>query len=576
MVTLLEPPPASPARSRSPSGGDGTHEKEEGFAPAGGGQGRSASGDRPPPPQLPAGHGRQTSDPPDPIVKRTNTGRKPKRPRREENVNNSDDDAAVDGNAGAEGMNEGTATASEPSMKRANTRLAVRPGMLDLSQQALANALRSQAAIERREARDFVRRETRRLGRFRRTLLNSDEGMQWDGGEEALFIEKLRARISDQRGFVDKSRKCLNGKKLPEGGTVNMSQDEMDDEFWEQRELCTSKLEAVKRDEAELKERESKLRNDREDLLRLSRSLEVEDNHSFGPMPSFQNSRYQPLRLLTKSQTTLGYRAFDLVTSKPCLLKIVTLEAHVSDKEERLKAAAAQCERLRDPRTKLPGVVSLLDYFTSNPGDQTPTFATVWELFEGEPIETYLRRHGALSEKEVKAIVLQLLSVIRGLESNGFSLKAQDLRTSRLLLRVGEVKVNGFALLTSLHDTRKKFRSLVRSSSSLHDPEANSVPRGDSQEADEDSSDDWVSFASRAVGWAMYEMIFNKSPEPVDSDPLQAPQVPIPDVPKISQECRELLAKLLNRDSRLGVPDLSNHPFLSPPGSRASAGGARR
>lgn len=446
---------------------------------------------------------------------------------------------------------------------------------------ALASALREQAQAERREGRELLLRDARRLGRFRRNILaglgaKGEVAFQWEGGEDHVQIEALRVRVKEQREFIERSRKSLNGRKLPEpagGGqapaAASMTQEELDEEIWEQRELCCSKLEAVKRDEAELKDREQRLRFEREEYVSQSRALEVEDLHCFGPM-HLLNSRYQLLRLLSRSASTTTYRAYDLAWPGQCVVKMHTLPR--SMQEERLQAIIRDCDQLRSLKDQHSGVVSLLDHFVPPEGG---SLATVWEHVDGEYLETYLRRNGAMPEKEVRGIALQLLSTLRFVQSKGLRLQAQDLRASRLALRAGEVKVSGVSLIAALRQPGKVpglsgARALARSTSTLTELEVqpDSVGRDDGDIAEDDILLDWETAAVRQLGRTLHELLFDKSPlggpGGGGDDMLSNTPVQLPDGPKISTECREFVRKMLDKYRRLSVQEVSNDPFVSP------------
>ena len=175
---------------------------------------------------------------------------------------------------------------------------------------SLAAALRQAAKAERREMREQLMREVRRLGRCRQELLGNlkdGEGqVQWESGDEEEQLETLRTRISDQRQCVEKVRKSLTGRKpgqQQDGTPSGLSQEELDEEIWEQRELCNLKLSAVARDEQELREREQRLHADRAEHAQHMKAVEAEDSLDFTALPLLQQ-RYQLLRVLSKKGNT--------------------------------------------------------------------------------------------------------------------------------------------------------------------------------------------------------------------------------------------------------------------------------
>mmetsp|Transcript_9700 Transcript_9700/g.28106 ORF Transcript_9700/g.28106 Transcript_9700/m.28106 type:complete len:427 (+) Transcript_9700:247-1527(+) len=385
-------------------------------------------------------------------------------------------------------------------------------------------------------------------------------------------LEALRARIIEQRKLVETSRKSLNGKRLPiqnadgsasaasagAGSGTSLSQEELDDEIWEQRELCISKLAAATRDELELREREQQLRADREEHFRQMRAIEVEDHVGFGDFPMLQ-SRYQLLRLLSRSVHMTIYRAFDLSSLRHVAVRTHIVDPKATDPEERLKSASNEATVLRD--AKHPGILGLLDHFNH----ESHAFATVWELLDYDPLDMYLRRNGVLPEKEARGIVMQLLSMLRCMEAKELRVDPLDLGPPNLLVRAGDVKVSGMGFFSQLRraEPSRGNRSIMRSASGL--TEAQTEPCGRSNlvaALDEDAwLGDWTKAAIRAIGATLHEMLFNRPP--VAPEPGAALQ--LPDCHKTSAECREFLCHVLDRERRLSLAEVSQEPFVAPP-----------
>jgi len=432
----------------------------------------------------------------------------------------------------------------------------------------LAAALRQIALAERREARARLWRDARRLGRFRRGLVGSasdrDAAVQWEGGTEAEQIEVLRARICEQKQQVERSRKSLNRPRAPpQDGGVQPSQEEIDEEIWEQRELCNTKIAAVHRDEQELREREQRLHVERVEYLRQLRAVKAEDQVDFGSFLMLQH-RYQLLRLLSRggsSGSSAVYSAHDLHTLHSCCVRIHQLDPKAPDREASLRAISQECETVKQLRH--PGLMALLDYFPHENG----SVATVWDHRECDFLDSYLLRNGPVPEKEARGIVLQLLSTLRFVESRGHRLDSQDLRPSRLAFRGGEVRVGGVALLSLAGaDGRAAARSGVLGMSEVLPDSCGSIePQG----AEDDLlgvAGDEASAAIRVIGMTLYQALFGKCPEApgMVAQGVELSVVQLPDQPKISVECREYLLRLLDRDRRLTLQEAYNDPFVAP------------
>jgi len=438
----------------------------------------------------------------------------------------------------------------------------------DAYRMSLAMALRQAAQAERREVREQLRSDARRLGRCRRGMVGSasdrDAATQWEGGNEDEQLEQLRARIAEQRQTVDRLRKSLTGRKPgpQQDGAPALSQEELDEEIWEQRELCNVKLINVGRDEQELREREQKLQADRTVHMQMRKVVEAEDQLDFAAFPLLQQ-RYQLLRLLNKNGNTTVYRANDLFALQSCVVRVHRVQGANAD--ARLKAAQEECERLKNLRH--PHIIALLDYFPHESG----SLATVWEYFEGDSLDVHLRRNGSLPEREVRCIVLQLLSALRYADAKGHRIRGQDLRSHRLTMRGGEVKVAGVALLLAVHTaastSHSTGRALVRSPTACSEAELQHGAACEILEDDLHRAD--TASAVRAIGHTLHEALFNKLPEEPTGLPgladldSQSPAIQLPDQPRISSECREFVLRLLDRFHRLTVSEALGDPFMS-------------
>ncbi|CAE8680057.1 unnamed protein product, partial [Polarella glacialis] len=111
---------------------------------------------------------------------------------------------------------EGTAPSRPARQARASTTGAPQDQLTE-SQSCLVRSLRNSAQAERRQDREWVCREGRRLGRFRRglvgTAVDKDAAVQWEGGLEAEELEAMRVRIVEQKQQVEDLKKSQKPKK---------------------------------------------------------------------------------------------------------------------------------------------------------------------------------------------------------------------------------------------------------------------------------------------------------------------------------------------------------------------------
>lgn len=260
--------------------------------------------------------------------------------------------------------------------------------------------------------------------------------------------------------------------------------------------------------------------------------------------------RYQRLRLLSRSGTTEVYQAYDVTMLHFCVVKIHQLGLEPSSKVARLEAIRDQCEAFRALKQGV-GFAALLDHFELESGAK---YVMVWEYCENfESFESFCLRNVQVSEKEARGILLQLLGALRAAEKGGFPLSCLDLKPSRINFRGGEVKIGsvGFPQLRSAMARRN-------SRSSLEVP-GESVGQ-DSLEADDDDIDG-ASQAIRVAGVIFYELIFGKAPETRGSETAS---LELPDSPKISQECKDCLCRMRDRETRITVQEICSDAFFAP------------
>jgi len=389
-----------------------------------------------------------------------------------------------------------------------------------------------------------------------------DAAVQWEGGTEALQLEVLRSRISEQRQEVERTRKALSSKPRPTQpeGTPPLTQEEIDEDIWEQREMCTTKLAAMHREELELREREQRLRVERAEYLRQLRAVEAEDSAGRGG-PTILQERYELLRLISWSTTMKVYRAYDLCELHHCMLRIHNLDA--STREAGIESIGIECDAVKQLRH--PGLASLLDHFPH----ESQFFVTVWEFCEGDSLEAYLLRNGAMPEKEARGVVLQILSILRFVEARGLQVRSKDLRTSRLTFHGGEVRVTDVVLRSLRRKTPGQQGGLTNITNipSAADVAPDSCGSMEANGAEADALGGGADGAHLwTLGVTLHEMLFGKRPESrgVALLGLEGSAMQLPDQPKISSECREHLGHLLDRDRRLTVQEVYNDPFIAP------------
>jgi len=440
-----------------------------------------------------------------------------------------------------------------------------------------ARVMAHSAIKERQEVRARLQRDAQRLGCFKRIIGGKrDDPVQWEKGAEAEELEVLRTRIVEQKQMVERLRKSLARPKPQRGSECQdeRTPEELEDDIWEQRELCNSKQLAIQRDDTELRDRDQRLHVERVEYLRRCRDIEAEDSASLSSFPLLRQ-RYQILRLLRRHGATEIYRAHDLNELQPVTVKIHSLATQL--KASDLECLTRECETLQ--RLRHQGLASFYDFFLLEGGG---SFSTIWEFCDGESLEAFLLRHAPLPEKEARGLVLQLLMTLRFLESRGLRVIDRDLKSSRLAIRGGELKITSVCLSYLSDSSGVPRRDLIGVNTS---PGA-SMPISGAPDSVEDEERHSVcvfqGIDARPVGVLLFEMLFGNPPCAIDiGQDLQAsvgasadgfgvthfPQacgVQIPEAPKISAECREFLRILLDQDHRPTVQDACADAFIAP------------
>lgn len=548
--------------------------------------------------------------------------RRPKRPRREEGLSGEEESgrrpspvrrsghATASSTPGPAGSAPLQAMAAEEEAAAANETAPPRrprPSMAAASRDTerlaqenvdmrtmISISVRELAQAERRHEREKTVREMAALGRCRRSVGAVGTETVWEGGTAAEDIEAAKVRISTLKQQVQNLTATVSSLKKSlakpksmahsaEGPAPSPEEEEArrEEEAWEQKELLVNKQEDLKREEQDQRERQERLSLLRWEHQRRLRILDEEDQLApSGPLP-IQNNRYALLRLLKKREAVQGasgtiwtYRAHDLTSSSSPqrLIRVQELDGKALDHSQRVAAALRECEVLRNLKHK--DISGLLDFYATDGG----SFVTVWEYFQGDWADVWIRHNGPMLEKEARGPILQLLSALRFLEAKGHHVDAKDLKTSRLMVRGGEVKMTSLTV-PSLRVGPGGLRPLMRDASAGDETARPTEELPNSQmsivglEADAPFGGMVGAYhaALNMLGAFVHELVFGRTLLSRGSQDTAAMAlgadlgpVQLPEQPKISNDCKEFLQRLLIRHRHLNVQDAFQDPFVVP------------
>jgi len=431
------------------------------------------------------------------------------------------------------------------------------------AKQVLRDTLVQLAKRQETEELDTSQAATYRLGHCRQTMAGIGQ-TTWSGGYEEEDISKTRDRWNEDRNKLDKERKAIS--KEAKGPSAD------EDDIWERREILTHRSEYLKREDQTIKDREARLQVDRQLNWKHQQRLEAalrSNFRGFPPLPQTTN-RYQLLNMLGRGGFSEVYRAFDLESSSYCAVKIHELGKDMSEVHRQNYIRRAMREYEIQKGLKHPKVVTLLDCFPVN----NRVFSTVLELCEGDTLDEYMKRHGVLTEREARGIIIQVLSGLRYLNQNetGNKIIHYDLKPGNLFFHYGEVKIADFGLSKIVHQSNVgESIELTSQGAGTYwylPPECMLVENNSETPKISNKVDVW------STGVIFFELLYGKKPyghglsQEAFRRAAMAGQalygVQLPPTPKVSSECARFLKRLLelDKDNRPDVIEAFNDPYL--------------
>jgi tousled-like kinase len=464
--------------------------------------------------------------------------------------------------------------------------------LLDKASSNLAAILRDAARLEREAQRKKMCSDLERLGRP--VTLHSAHGSKqgWEGGSVEEEVRADFEKLDEMRKLYEEEKsKLRNMKKKPIGirddsnignqlsGGAATSANDSDYSVHESRELIAHLELFMKRLETEANQKEIKLQADRILHLKINKALKAQEISSYGDCTQIigkgETEQYQILNMLGKGGFSEVYKGYDLLSHKFVAVKIHELKKEMSDdaKESYIKHVLREYQIHK--QLKHRNIVQLFDAFALS----EHAFCHVLELCEGVDLDTWLKAHGPMPEKEARGILIQVFSALRYMNEGNRRIIHYDLKPANLILDQGIVKIADFGLSKMFNTSHSSGETIELTSQGAGTYWY--LPPECFEQAINNTSITKVNYKVDvwSVGVIFYELLFNRKPfgqgmsqEAVlrqgTVSNLRQDQIadifPDKSTQRVSKEAKEFIRTLLTLD-RHARPDVfaaSNDPYL--------------
>lgn len=450
---------------------------------------------------------------------------------------------------------------------------------------------REMARKEARAKRDRIALDCVRLGKI--VTMRTSPTQYGEGWEEGYALKELNIRreevVKKKEELTKRKNALANSKrKAKRNNTIkgdssssNLGKDDNDSaivdlDFVAETEAVKCHMNALHNEEKALDEEKKVLSAEKAAHLKELKRCQAEDRSKFyKELPCLtstsSNASYLLISLLGKGGFSEVWKALDLLKLREVAIKIHQLNPNWNEDRKASYMRHVSREYSIHKDMNHPRVVQLYDVFEID----STSFATVLEYCRGIDLDERLKRNNSLVEKDAKAVLLQIASGLRYLNSppdndpnggddndkekvdNNNSVRTiihYDLKPANILFdENGDAKITDFGLSKIIYDNADDDDSMELTSQGAGTywylpPEC--FERGNNGHGPRISSkvDVW------SVGVIFYQMLYGKRPfgegksqESVlrENIMLHARQVHFPTEPKVSDEAKEFISKCL-------------------------------
>lgn len=256
-----------------------------------------------------------------------------------------------------------------------------------------------------------------------------------------------------ERDEIDKQRKTLKGQ-LKQLRVESCNDKAIAD--------CEKLIELTSIRVANLAKEESKAREELR-LLDIEKTLfayeyyrfKAEEHSKYAGLairPNYEvlHQRYLILSLLGKGGYSEVYKAYDLEAHSEVACKILQVDQKWDEARKKNYVRHAMREHEINEALNHPRIVKQFDTIEI---DNT-SFGIILELCEGPSLDIYLKQHGALTEKEAKVVIWQILTGLKYLYDQPKKIIHYDLKPQNILFHRGEVKISDFGLAKIIEENK--------------------------------------------------------------------------------------------------------------------------